>query len=154
MISCRVPGFSIGVTVAAPPARVFAIAADIPRIAGVISSITRIEVLTPGPTRVGMRWRETRKAGPGSATVELEVTAFEPDRLMTIVGTIAGTRYTSTFRFEPIAEGTRVSIDCNAAPTTFLSRLLLPLTKLMLPTMSKDMQGDLKALKAAAEKPG
>ncbi|HEX2837711.1 MAG TPA: SRPBCC family protein [Phycisphaerales bacterium] len=148
------PGFSIGVTVLAPPARVFGIAADIPRINSIIPSITRVEVLTPGPTRVGTRWRETRKAGPGSATVELEVTAFDPDRLMTVVGTMAGTRYTSTFAFQPVPDGTRVSLDCSATPTTFLACLMVPLTMLMLPTMSKDMEGDLKALKAAAEKPG
>lgn len=148
------PGFAIGVTVLAPPARVFAIAADIPHINSIIPSITRVEVLTPGPTRVGTRWRETRKAGPGSATVELEVTAFEPGRLMSIVGMMAGTRYTSTFTFQPISEGTRVSLDCNAKPTTFFARLMLPLTMLMLPMMSKDMEGDLKALKAAAETPG
>ncbi len=148
------PGFAIGVTVIAPPARVFAIAADIPRINNIIPSITRVEVLTPGPTRVGTRWRETRKAGPGSAAVELEVIAFDPDRFMTIVGTMAGTRYTSTFTFQPIPEGTQVSLDCNAKPSTFLARLMLPLTMLMLPMMSRDMAGDLKALKAAAEKPG
>ena len=148
------PGFCIGVSVSAPPARVFAIAADIPHINSIIPSITRVEVLTPGPTRVGTRWRETRKAGPGSATVELGVTALEPNRLMTVVGAIAGTQYTSTFTFQPTAEGTHVSLDCTAAPTTFLARLMLPLTMLILPTMSKDMEGDLKALKAAAEKPG
>ncbi len=146
------PGFIFAQEVNAPPGRVFAIATDIPRITEVIAAITKVELLTDGPTRVGTRWRETRKAGPGSMTVELEVTRLEKDQLVTIDGVMAGTRYSTTFSFEPIAAGTRVTIECKVTAETFLAEVMMPLTLLMLPTMSKDMQGDLRALKAAAER--
>lgn len=45
--------------VAAHAARVFEVFTDLPRAAERIPAITKIEMLTEGPFRVGTRWRES-----------------------------------------------------------------------------------------------
>lgn len=133
-------------TIAAAPERVFALATDIEGAPTVLPQIKKVEMLSPpGPTRVGTRWRETRKG----ATVVLEVTGYEPGRSFVVGCRVMGADYRTRFTFRPEGGGTRVDLDTSAEPSGALSGLMVRMTKGM---MAKGMAKDLAALKAAAER--
>src|SRR4051794_1325316 len=73
-------------TVAARPADVFPIVADIPDWPQIIHSVKKIEVLTPGPLQAGTRLREDRMMFGRIGTQELEIETIErPHRLRLLV---------------------------------------------------------------------
>jgi uncharacterized protein YndB with AHSA1/START domain len=80
---------------------------DLPARAGWLSTITRIEVLTPGPVRVGTMWRERHQLPDGTALIEEfrveEATA--PHRL-TVTSSGVGVDYRTAYTFTPV-EGRR-----------------------------------------------
>jgi uncharacterized protein YndB with AHSA1/START domain len=71
-----------------------------------------VEVLTPGESRLGTRWRETIK---GIGSVEAEVVGFEANALWTEAGTSdSGTgRITVTFRPEGDVTHLEVEVEMN-----------------------------------------
>ena len=80
------------ITVAAPPERMFAIFTDLEGAPGRIRGIKKVELLTPGPVRVGTKWRETRVFGKREATEVLEVTEFVPGRTFSVGSSSCGCR--------------------------------------------------------------
>lgn len=73
-------------TVATQPAAAFEVLADVLDWPQIISSIRSVELLTPGPIRVGTRLREDRIVFGRDATLDLEVETFErPHRLRLLV---------------------------------------------------------------------
>lgn len=141
----------VGVTINADPSRVFALAADIPNVPKFIAAITRIEMLTPGPIGAGTRWRETRRAMGQEAAVELEISAFDPPRSMTISGMAMGSRYDTRFEIVPEGGGTRAEMHVDITPSGLLARIGAAMSKGM---MRKSLKGDLDSLKVAAERAG
>ena len=65
-------GITASLRIEAPVSTVFALATDLDGWAGRIKAITRIEKLTPGPVRVGTRFKETRKMFGKEATETME----------------------------------------------------------------------------------
>ncbi len=132
----------------APPATVFDLAADFPNAARHVEGIDKIEMLTDGPVGVGTRFRETRgKMG----TETLEVTRFEPPRMLCVEADSCGSRFASTFHFEPDGDGTLVRLDIVTEARTFFAKLMAPLGGLMVGMMGKMIEQDLQGLKRAAE---
>ena len=82
---------------------------------------------TTGPIRVGTRWLETRQVMGCLDTVEMEITAFERNRMYTITHHKAGLRIDTTFWFEPSDEGTKIAVefdlDSSGLPPGFLAPL-------------------------------
>jgi hypothetical protein len=137
----------------APCEQVFARAADFARAPETITAIKKIEMLTPGPTRVGTRFRETRVMFGREATEEMEVVAFEPPRRIALGAESCGCRYHSELRFTPAAGGgTDVEMTFVGTPLTLFAKIV---GGLMLPLMKKAMVKacgqDLRDLKAAVE---
>ena len=62
--------------------------------------------MTPGPVRVGTRYRQTR--GPRQAVEQLELTRLVPDRTVEIEGSI-GAFQSRVDELEPTARGTRLT---------------------------------------------
>ncbi len=138
--------------IAAPPGQVFEYFTDFPNAAGRLTGVTRIEMLTQGPTRIGTRWRETRRIMKHEATETLEVIALDPPQSVTIGCTSCGVTYTSSFRFMPASAGTRVEFEMNSRPLTLTARLLAPLMNLMMgATMRKCLEQDLADMQRACE---
>lgn len=113
----------------APCASVFAVISDPRRRLEWQSSLRSVEVLTPGPPRLGTRWREVTRAGP---RFEMEITVFE-----------ASTRWSERGRgrladahlqveFEPIAQKTRVRVTVEIAFKGPF-RALAPLVRRLMP---------------------
>ncbi len=142
---------NLSTTVAAPLSQVFQAFADFEKADAIIDSIVRIEMLTDGPVGVGTRFSETRVMFGKEATEEMEVTAFAPDRLITVSADSCGSRFDSTFRFMPEGSGTRVDMEMVIRPVTLMAKLMWPIGWLMKGTMKKMMQSDMDQVKAACE---
>jgi uncharacterized protein YndB with AHSA1/START domain len=86
----------------APPERIFTLIAAAERNVEWVPDLVRSERLTPGPTRVGTRFRfVTRIPGlPIPMTVTDEVKALEPNRLIRFRG-VEGVGHAGYWQFEP-----------------------------------------------------
>lgn len=98
--------------VAAPVEDVFRLFTDFDHGPDHVSGIKRIEMLTPGAVHLGTRWRETREVmGRHLDSAEMEITAFERNRMYTITHHKAGVRIDTTFWFEAAGGNTNVKVE-------------------------------------------
>ncbi len=150
------PSLTIERTVNAPAAHVFARYTDLPNAAAMIPAIKKLDILTPGPVGKGTRFRETRVMFGKEATETMEITAFDPPRAYTIEGDSCGSHYSTTFTFAPAGGGaaTRMTMHFVCRAQTLTAKLLAPLSLLMMGFMRKALEGDVDAMKAAAERAG
>ena len=140
----------------AAPDRVWAVLTDLDAAAATLSGVTAIEKLTPGPYRVGTRWRETRTMLGRQETQELEVTGVEALGSTRIEAHAGGIDYVTTFDLESLHPGTRLTmtfegVQPDAGPVRRLvGAALAPLGRRV---TNRIMSGDLDDLVAAAERP-
>lgn len=130
----------------------FRLFTDFDHMAQRIDSITDVELLTPGPTGVGTRFRETREMFGKKATEEMEVTDYEPDEQYVVEAQSHGTHYRSVFQFEPVGHATDVNVVFEARPVTLGARILSPLGWLMMGATKKIFAQDVDDLKGVAER--
>lgn len=135
----------------APRERVFEVATDLRRAPETIRGILALEVLTEGPIRKGTRFRETRLMFKREATAEMEVTAFDPPRGYAIGCEEHGCAYVHRLRFEPQGAGTKVVIEFEMIPQTFVARVLGVVFAPLMRSCVKELRKDLEDLRAAAE---
>ena len=104
--------FTASIQIARPPEDVFAYIADLSRHGEWQSQIQEIKVETVGPTRVGSRSREKRKA-PGfpAAWATYEITAFDPPRSASFRGIDGPVRVVGTVTVSPADGGSKVGIE-------------------------------------------
>lgn len=133
----------------APPDRMWAMASDFANASGRIKSITKVEIVTPGPVGAGTHFREWR----GRHAVDMEVVAWSPPRSYSLRGYAAGTEFMSEVRCVPDGAGTRLEMEIHVRPQTFGAKLLSPLMYLMSKAMVKTCEKDLADIAAAAERP-
>jgi uncharacterized protein YndB with AHSA1/START domain len=81
--------------IAASRGRVWEALTDLDGMERVLSSVSKVEVLTDGAFGVGTRWRETRRMFGKDATEEMRVTASEPPERYVVEAASHGTRYIS-----------------------------------------------------------
>ncbi len=144
-------GFKYETRIEAPPEDVFRAASDVRGWPEAISGITGVEVLTEGPIGLGTRFRETRVMFGRPATEEMEFLAFDPPRSYLVGCDSHGCRYRSLFSFEAEEGGTRVEMEFEAVPLTFMAKIMSFIMKPMMKSMHKIMRQDLEDLKAAIE---
>lgn len=145
-------GVTVTRSIAAPPERVFATFSNFEDAAQRIQAIEKLEVLTPGPIGVGTRFRETRTMFGKQATEEMTITAFDPPRGYDVEAQSHGSKYYTTFRFEPEPGGTKVTMRFEAQPLSTFAKLLAPLGKLMVGKLEKECGKDLDDLQRHLEK--
>jgi hypothetical protein len=138
--------------IAAPREIVFAVAIDIPRWPEVISSIDRIELLTPGPIVIGSRFRETRRMFGREATEEMRISALTPPEHFVLTAENHGTRYRAEHILTRAQDATRLTLVFSGEPVSVFARLLSPLGQLMLGHVKKQLEADVGDLKRAAER--
>lgn len=143
--------FSHSLHVNAPPEAVFAAFSDFENCPKHISGIQRVEMLTPGPVRVGTKFKETRMMFKREATETMEVTAFDPPHRYALGCNSCGCIFESVIRFEPEAGGTRVDVDFNTRSMTLMAKLMSPLGWLMMGSMKKCIAKDFDEMKTSAE---
>ncbi|MEO0475586.1 MAG: SRPBCC family protein [Planctomycetota bacterium] len=137
----------------APIERVFDVFTDLPSAADRLSGVESVEVLTDGPFAIGTRWKETRVMMGKAATETMWITAVEPNRSYTAEAESCGTHYTSTFTFEPVDGGTRVTMSFSGRPVRLWAWLMVPVGVLMTGPIKKMVVQDLDDLAVACEKP-
>jgi Polyketide cyclase / dehydrase and lipid transport len=140
-------------TIAAQPERVFQVFSDFGAMPGRIKGIKRLEMLTPGPLRVGTRFRETRHMHGHDATEEMEITAFDRPRMYAVSCRSCGSLITTTFRFNRAAQGTLVAVEIVAQAQSWFAKLLSPLGKMLTGMIQKCVTQDILDLKQLLEAP-
>jgi hypothetical protein len=137
--------------IAADPARVFALASDLPNAPKFIPGIKRMEMLTSGPVGKGTKFRETRIMFGKEATETMEMIEFEPGKSYSIGCESCGVRYLTRMDFKPEGAWTRVEMHTSITPVSLMAKLMSPLSVVMKGMMRKALDGDLESLKKAAE---
>jgi uncharacterized protein YndB with AHSA1/START domain len=137
--------------IAAPVDQVFKLFTDIARAPEHVSGIKNLELMTPGPVGLRTRWIETREVMGRLDTAEMEITAYERNRMYTITHHKAGVRIDTTFLFEPQEDGTKVSIEFELDSAGLPPGLLAPLGWAIGGQIEKVLNRDLSDLKRLAE---
>lgn len=138
------------VSIARPRSSVWEVLADVQRQPEWMRDALSIEMLTDGPMRVGSRMKVPTQIGPFRTTDIMEVTAYDPPRVWTVVhrGMVTG-------------EGTFTLTEANDGGTTrveWRERLAAPLGALgrfgmtaMRPLLRRTFQDDLDRFRALCE---
>ena len=142
---------SITRTIAAPPSAVYAESTNVAQWAEIIPAIDKIEILTTGPIKIGSRFKETRLMFGRPATEEMEFIEMDEPNGYVLLAESHGSRYRTEYKFESVAEGTRLTMTFNAEPLTFFAKIMSVLMKPMLKKMMQLCGKDLDALKAHVE---
>lgn len=147
----------VSTEVKAPVERVFELFTDIQHAAERVSGIKKIDVLSTGPFNLGYRWTETREVMGRLDDATMEITSFERNRTYTVThykgGVLgSGVRIDATFTFEPVLEGTNVSIEFELHPEGLPPATLAPLEWAIGGKVRDVLSADLHDLKASIEK--
>lgn len=143
---------SVSVAIAASQAAVWECITDIERAHERIPAIKRIEILSPQRHGLGLRWRETRVMFGKEATEEMEITQWRPPHEYVTSAQSHGSDYRCTLRVEPAGAVSTLSFHFTATPLTLMAKVMGTLMgPLMRGAISRALQGDLNAIKAACE---
>ena len=143
---------TVSTLIAAPLEQVFKNFTDVEHAPQKVFGIKGIEMMTPGPFGPGTKWREIRDVMGHVERGEMEVTAFDRNRMYVITHLASGARIDTTFSFEPSAAGTKVSIEFNLDSQGMPPGLLAPLGWAMSGKIREMLGRDLKDLKSSSER--
>lgn len=134
--------------VAAPVERVWEVFTDLGRAAERMSGVESIQVVTPGPFKVGTTWRETRRLQGKASTEQITVTECEPPGRYVAEAESGGAHYRSEFTFTPDGpDRTRVRAVFTAQSRNAVDKLVgAVLGGLMTPALVSTMERDLADL--------
>jgi polyketide cyclase/dehydrase/lipid transport protein len=110
-----------------PVAAVFEHFTDVEASPTRVSGIKEIQMLTPGPFRLGTRWLETRDLLGRPDTVGREVTAYERNRTYTITHHKLAARIETVFTFQELNGGTQVNLQLSLHGPGMPPGLLAPI---------------------------
>ena len=99
--------FALAVEISAPPDRVWAVMSDIEAWPEWTPTVTRVELLDPGPLAVGQRARVLQPRLPAAVW---RITALEPGRSFTWVTRSPGVVVTARHSVEPVVGGSRAHL--------------------------------------------
>jgi len=137
--------------IGAPVDAVFARFTDIQQSTAHVGGIKDVQLLTPGKFSLGTRWRETRDVFGRLDDAEMEITSFEKNRQYTITHHKARVRVDTTFTFDPIPAGTRVTIEFSLNSQGLPPGLLTPIQWAIAGKVKGVLADDLADLKASVE---
>jgi uncharacterized protein YndB with AHSA1/START domain len=129
-----------------PVEQVFAFLADYQNLRTWQSNLIENEQLTEGPFRVGTRFREVRRTGPGQSEIHGEITDFESNKRFS-TKTSTKPQVTVSYSLEGENGGTRLNYKF-VMLTSGMMRLLEPL---IAGSIKKDTNLDFQKLKNILE---
>lgn len=88
-------------------------------------AITETRKTTPGPTKVGTQYTQTRSV-PQPSTEVLEIAGLEPDRRIEVRGTLAQFTARLSYDLAPTVDGTKLTNTVDLEPQGSL-RLIAPI---------------------------
>jgi len=104
--------------------------------------------LDAGRPAVGAKCFTTRRIGGGERKVTSEITVFDPPRAWAVHGTDGPIRASVNVTVEPVADGSRVTIDLDFEGHG-IGKILVPL--LVRPQSEKEMRRNMARLKTQLE---
>jgi uncharacterized protein YndB with AHSA1/START domain len=137
-----------GITIAAPPAEVFAFVADLANLPRWQTGIVSAERTSPDPVGVGSTARVVRDMAGQSLTVDLSITEFDPGRRLALASQASGVSVTATLEMEAADEGTaaRSGIEIKAG-----SVFMAPLEGIIANAAAGELASGLERLRDAIE---
>lgn len=136
-------------TVNIPTSKLFASMTDFEKLDTLVSAVIASKVTTPGPTKEGTIYQETRKMFGKEHTEEMRVMEFIRDKKVTLLAEPGNTTYKTTYWFHPQGESTKVDIEFLASTTSLITKLMMPLMSVMMKkTMIKCFKDDLTEIEA------
>lgn len=138
-------GFTLTEHIARPVEEVFAFTTGTQNASRWLGDVTKIEMLTPGPMRVGSKFRETRRIKGKEHSAVIEVTEHAPPHRHAASATMMGVTATYHYTFSPHGDGTKIDMKADVHGRG-LAKLLVPM---VLSTMKKQDGDQLARLKAA-----
>ena len=129
-----------------PVEQVFAFLADYQNLRTWQSDLIENEKLTEGPWRVGTRFREVRRTGPGKSEIQGEITDFEQNKRFS-TRTTTKPEVTVSYSLEGENGGTRLNYKF-VMLTSGMMRLVEPL---MAGAIKKGTEHDFQKLKEILE---
>jgi len=141
-------------TVAAQPIDAFTIVTNVADWPGIISSIKRIEVLTPGPLRAGTRLREQRTLFGRNRAQELEIAAIERPHRLRLWADDPDLAYELDHMIDAIfGGGCRITLAFRTRPVSQVGRAAQPfMAPFMEITLRDELEQDLSDLAAAVSR--
>ena len=117
-----------------------------------IKGVSRIEMVTPGPVRLGTRFRATRSVANRETTEEIAVTEFQPPNAFAVGAGVmnGGIELRIRYALTPSGSGTRVESLTRAEPKSFGSRIIFGVFWKAVTENDADNLRRLKALVEAA----
>jgi hypothetical protein len=142
---------SLSRTVAARPPAAFAILADIAKWPAIIGSVRDVELLTPGPVRVGTGLRILRIMFGRETTEEMEIVEMERPHRLRLAADNHDLHYERDHIVDAVrSAGSRLTLIYRSKPSTQVGRALLPLiTPVMEINLRDELEQDLADLAAA-----
>jgi len=137
--------------IAAPVKRVYAVFTDVEQAAELVKGINKVELLSKGSFAVGTRWKETRVMFGREASEIMEVTACDPPHGFVTEAESHGMRYRAQWRFDPLSDGTRVTLEFSGIPLSRFAKLASPVSGLMSGGIATLIKQDMEDMAAAAE---
>ena len=135
-------------TISAPAEKVFNTVAHITEFSKVIDSITNVEFVSEQQQGVGTRFKETRVMKGREATVELEVTEYQPNSRVRIRSDEGGTVWDTVFTVDGQEDGAKLTMSMEAHPHSFMAKLTTPLIRGMI---ASAIEADIDAVKRHCE---
>jgi uncharacterized protein YndB with AHSA1/START domain len=117
------------VEIARKPDDVFAYLDDLARHGEWQAQIVSVTSVTDGPTRVGSRATEVRRAGGREFTGTYEITEHDPPRRFAFRGIDGPVRPVGRGTLEPVGEGTRLTIEIDFEGHGLGGKLMAPLAR-------------------------
>ena len=133
------------VTVAKPPAEVFAWLLDADKVPRWMTGLEVYEPLDPGPLRVGSRIRQELLVSGQLLRFELEVTRLEPPRQAVLRFEGSGFKAANEYDVSETEGGAQVTWTISGDTTSFKARLIAPMVQAKL---QEKLDGDLLRLRA------
>lgn len=112
--------FTNAITIRRRPADVFAFLSRFENVPRWNYAITETRKVSAGPVGVGSRYVQTRTV-PSHSEESFEITEYEPDRRLSIKGTLGRFPAEATYAIEAIGDATRLTNDVELQPTGLLS---------------------------------
>ncbi len=138
-----------------PKEKVWELITDIENSKETISGIEKIEVLEkPAEGLVGLKWRETRTMFGREATEIMWITDAKEHESYRVRAENSGAIYLTAFQLAEQDAGTRLTMEFEAQPQTFVAKLMSALTgRFFKNATQKALEQDLLDIKRAVEQP-
>ncbi len=134
--------------IAASAQTVFDTVANPQAFADAIPNVERVEFLSDATSGTGTRFWEVRTVKGKPVSTALEVTDFDPGKLVRIVSDAGGTIWDSVFEVSDSPSGCTLTLTMDARPHNIAARLLTPLIMGM---VKRNLSADMDHLKSHCE---